>query len=263
MDAGLSCPDWPLCFGRFIPNYQPQVYFEFIHRVLAGLITLAAVFLNFRIIFDRSIKQSVKWIASGALLLLVGQIVMGGLTVLLKLKYEIVTGHLALGTAFFSFSLWAYLSLKARLSAERTAVRKALPASLLLLAAVYGQILLGGLVASNYAGLVCPNFPLCEGKLIPTFHGLIGLQVIHRLGAYTVATIIILYSIYILARVPVSSMKRLSMWLLVLVFAQIFVGVMNVKFLTPPLITVTHLGLAVSLLAIAVTLLHKSLGESA
>ena len=257
MNAGLSCPDWPLCFGRFIPNYQPQVYFEFIHRVLAGLISIAAVYLNFRIIFERSIHKSIKWVAGGALILLIAQIIMGGLTVLLKLKYGIVTGHLALGTAFFSLSFWAYLSLKENEAAASAPARTVAP-TIVLVAAIYGQILLGGLVASNYAGLVCPNFPLCEGKFIPTLHGLIGLQVIHRLGAYTLATIIIFYSIYVLTRVESLLMRRLAKVLVALVVLQICVGVANVKFLTPPLITVLHLGVAVSLLAIGVRLLHFS-----
>ena len=37
MDAGLACPDWPLCFGDVIPDYHPQVYLEFIHRNLGRI----------------------------------------------------------------------------------------------------------------------------------------------------------------------------------------------------------------------------------
>ena len=280
MNAGLSCPDWPLCLGRIIPNYQPQVYFEFIHRVLAGLISIAAVYLNFKIISNKSISKCLKWIAGGALILLVGQIVLGGLTVLLRLNYGIVTAHLAMGTAFFELSFWVYLSLRDLVMATGRAAPNLNKASsnlntpapipnsgsqnlfiftCILTAAVYGQILLGGLVASNYAGLVCPNFPLCEGSLIPSLHGLIGLQVIHRLGAYTLATIIIIYSIYVFKRVDDLVTRRLVKWLLAVIVLQICVGVVNIELQIPPLIQVIHLGMAVLILTIAVRLLYSSL----
>ena len=38
--AGLSCPDWPLCFGDLIPQLDFKVAFEFGHRVLAGCIAI-------------------------------------------------------------------------------------------------------------------------------------------------------------------------------------------------------------------------------
>ena len=34
--AGLACPDWPLCFGEFVPRMNLRVAFEWSHRVLAG-----------------------------------------------------------------------------------------------------------------------------------------------------------------------------------------------------------------------------------
>ncbi len=264
MNAGLSCPDWPLCLGRIIPHYQPRVYFEFLHRVLAGLISLAAVYFNFKIILNKSMPKSLKWIVSAALVLLVGQIILGGLTVLLRLNYGIVTSHLAMGTAFFELSFWAYLSLRDILrdsnkSTPTTTKSDPRVFTIVLVAAVYGQILLGGLVASNYAGLVCPYFPLCEGSLIPTLHGLIGLQVIHRFGAYTLATIIVIYTIYVFKRVDDLVMRRLVKWLLGLIILQIGVGIANIELQIPPLVQVIHLGVAVLILTVAVRLLYASL----
>ena len=40
MEAGLACPDWPLCFGSFLPGHQMnvQVFLEWFHRLDAFLV---------------------------------------------------------------------------------------------------------------------------------------------------------------------------------------------------------------------------------
>src|SRR5262245_49023267 len=44
-EAGLACPDWPLCFGEFVPRFDLKVAFEVSHRVTAGAISVAFVAL--------------------------------------------------------------------------------------------------------------------------------------------------------------------------------------------------------------------------
>ena len=92
MKAGLACPDWPLCFGRFIPDYHPQVYFEFIHRVVAGSVAILAVGLML-VLFRSKASSRLKVMGAVALMLLAAQIVFGGLTVILLLKANVVATH--------------------------------------------------------------------------------------------------------------------------------------------------------------------------
>lgn len=47
MNAGLSCPDWPLCYGELVPRQQMnlQVFLEWFHRLVASVMGLAAIVL--------------------------------------------------------------------------------------------------------------------------------------------------------------------------------------------------------------------------
>ena len=43
MEAGLACPDWPLCYGTFLPGRQMnlQVFLEWFHRLDAFVVGVA------------------------------------------------------------------------------------------------------------------------------------------------------------------------------------------------------------------------------
>jgi cytochrome c oxidase assembly protein subunit 15 len=254
MKAGLACPDWPLCFGDVIPDYHPQVYFEFIHRVVAGLVAIATVVLH-AILFRSTVPRGLKFLAGGSIALLLGQIVFGGLTVLLLLKAGVVATHLLLGTGFFSSLLWIYLSLKNPEPLTDPAPVWLRGFCIFLTCAVFGQILLGGLVASNFASLVCIDFPKCHGEWFPTFSGIIGLHMIHRLGAYCIF-ILAVVNFALMRRLP---LRRLSSVLLLCVCGQVCLGIANVLLLTPPLIAVAHLSLGVGVLSVCLRQVHLAL----
>ena len=265
MNAGLACPDWPLCFGDVIPDYHPQVYFEFIHRVLAGLVMIATTAL-FVLLWRSRVPRVLKQVAVGAMILLLTQAVFGGLTVLLKLHSKVVAAHLGMGTGFFALMLWIYLNVKNGSTEEGKVegVFQSIPrwvrvVAVGLLLAVYGQILLGGLVASHFASLVCTDFPTCHGEWFPTFSGIIGLHVIHRLGAYTVFTLILAGWLVLRSRVrEFPRFKMLGAWMFALVCMQVVIGIANVLLHTPPVIAVAHLAIGTAILGIAVRLMFEA-----
>ena len=235
MDAGLACPDWPLCFGKLIPDFHIQVYFEFIHRVMAGVISIATVYLAVKVYRENRGNKYLVW---GALVLLVAQVIVGGLTVLKLLQAYIVMGHLLLGVLFYSVIYLLSLSIEGRC---RLLNRSAANTGILFLLLLLVQIVWGGAVSSHYAGLACPDFPLCNGQILPTVSGPIGLHALHRIIAYIVAVVA---GVYLWSAKYLPSTKVIFY----LVLFQILLGAVNVWLKLPPLITVIHTANAVLIL---------------
>lgn len=163
MNAGLACPDWPLCYGTLVPTQQMnlQVFLEWFHRLDASLIGLMAIALASMCWWFR--QELPRWLpgaTTAALGLVVFQGVLGGLTVTQLLRFDIVTAHLATALLFFitvlaiGFALMPYDG-KGNASKLRWV---GLTSAIL----VYCQSLLGGLVASQWALHQCfGNQQLC------------------------------------------------------------------------------------------------------
>lgn len=168
MNAGLACPDWPLCYGTVLPAGQMnlQVFLEWFHRLVAcsvGFATIALLLISWH--FRSSLPKWLPWGTSGALSLVVFQGVLGGLTVTQLLRFDIVTAHLGTGLLFFSSLLAIATALSVNPSSDfdvdnfesnivkTLQVKSSTIAWLSLSAAVlvYLQSILGALVASQWA----------------------------------------------------------------------------------------------------------------
>ena len=107
------------------------------------------------------------------------------------------------------------------------------------------QVALGGLVSSTYAGLACPDWPTCiGGRWFPSFEGALGLQLLHRLGAYAL-TVALALSYWLARRVP--RLRGRLAGIVALVLAQGAVGVANVWLRLPVEVTGLHSALAAAL----------------
>src|ERR687886_605256 len=152
MNAGLACPDWPLCYGTLFPSQQMnlQVFLEWFHRLdaaLIGVLTMVLVGLSWW--NRRSLPSWVPWVSTLALALIVFQGVLGGLTVTELLRFDIVTAHL--GTALLFFNTLLVIG-TALMPYQGTGTVGQLPwLGLTAAILVYLQSLLGGLVGSQWA----------------------------------------------------------------------------------------------------------------
>jgi cytochrome c oxidase assembly protein subunit 15 len=100
-DAGLSVPDWPLSYGKLMPPMEGGILYEHGHRMVAttvGLFTIVSL-----IWLLRSEKRVwMKWLGGAALIAVIVQGVLGGLTVLMLLPWWISSSHACLAQLFFS-----------------------------------------------------------------------------------------------------------------------------------------------------------------
>ncbi len=252
MNAGLTCPDWPLCFGKIIPKYHFGVYLEFIHRVIAGLVGVIYMIFLFQVWSQPELKK-IKTFSFIGFFFLIAQIVMGGLTVLRLLEAVIVTFHLGLATAFL-FTIFVMKKILQRNESTEPVLNKnkisfcfrSIVAFCPLF--VFIQIILGGLVASTYSGAACIDFPTCNGEYFPELKGPIGIQMLHRFGAYLVTGLVMtlfIMSLFCSKKIGLTHSQRVTtIQIFMLIFTQIFLGVMNLKYLMPPFLSVLHLAVA-------------------
>ena len=238
--AGLACPDWPLCFGQVVPTIDFGVAFEFGHRVLAGSLSIGFLVLGILILRRADLRRSLGPLLGIAATVLAVQILLGGLTVWELLAQWTVTSHLLAGNTFCLLLFVLALALR---EVDAPIVRAPLShwakvgagALAVVLAA---QLAVGGLVASSHAGLACGTWPSCNGAgWFPTVEGLIGLQVMHRITAYSVAGV----SFLVLAGGRFRGRFGLaSAAVAVMVLAQVCLGILNVMMRLPVEVTILH-----------------------
>jgi cytochrome c oxidase assembly protein subunit 15 len=181
-DAGLGCPDWPLCYGQSVPAQMTdelahaKAWKEMGHRYLAG--TLGILILLAALVAWK--KRQSPILSTVLLVLVIFQATLGKWTVTMLLKPAIVTAHLLGGMATLALLVWLALQQFDFVEDPKTrAIR--LPA-LLGLAAVGAQIALGGWVSANYAAAACPDLPGCMGQALPPMDFANAFHVLRELG---------------------------------------------------------------------------------
>lgn len=218
-DAGESCPDWPLCFGTigfdiseeeqeawYIENPDEvdsrgsghryttfQIFTEWFHRILAGLVLGPLVILNWYML--RGGEEKVKFASTLTVVLIVWQGAIGWLTVEMDNLHWSVALHLSSALAFTMSMFWLWLTL--------TRAEDGLPEWLrfdysiskkwkvrvgLLSLGAFVSIFSGTFVSTTPgANFGCGvdglpgSWPLCNGKIVDSIEDVVAQsQIIHR-----------------------------------------------------------------------------------
>ncbi|MBS0379114.1 MAG: COX15/CtaA family protein [Proteobacteria bacterium] len=307
--AGLGCPDWPGCYGKLTPSAAAQdpaaqaaynrplevgkAWHEMIHRYVVGalsLIILAIATLALR--YRRQSGVSVQY-ALTLLGVLVLQALLGMLTVTWRLNPLIVTAHLLLGLTTLSLLWWLTLSLPANswgASAMRGPAHSrsgggagpyatARTLTLAALVALIVQLALGGWTSSNYAAIACPDFPTCQGALLPhadfrhafiPWHGRIdyeggilapeartAIHFTHRLWALMATVLLLVGALYVLRQKALSAPRPRAALVLGALGLQLAIGISMVVMGFPLWLATAHTAGAALLLMATLALLRS------
>ena len=257
-DSGDACPDWPRCHGQLIPPFETAVLIEFSHRLLAsvvGFLILAVAIAAWR---NRRNYPVIAWAALTAVVMVIGQIVLGGLTVLNDLPSSLVMAHLAMASILLAtllvITFLAFVPRPETLAAqpERSPKRSLAFRNQAALAAIaiFALMLTGSYVSGSGAGLAYRDWPLFDGQLMPDGGRLAIIHAMHRFAALLVG----LFVAHVAAKAwrtqrddkPVLYGAAFALTLYV---AQAMAGAANIWTLLQPAASATHLALAVALWA--------------
>lgn len=178
--SGLAVPDWPTTYGRFmfafpLSDMVGGIFYEHGHRLVAslvGLLTLTLAVWLWRTEQRRWVRR-LGWVA---LAVVIGQGLLGGITVLYLLPTPISVFHATLAQTFFlmvillvyatSGEFFGATGEPAPTFGDSQGIRRWITVSVGL---IYVQLVLGAIMRHTGSGLAFLDFPLSGGYLVPTF----------------------------------------------------------------------------------------------
>src|SRR6059036_1800927 len=165
--SGLGCGEhWPLCNGKLLPPLDVPTMIEYAHRLVAAAVSvLVAGLAGYASWLRRRAGSGDRYLPGiapyVALALLVAQVVLGAVTVKLRLPPWTVILHL--GTAMLLLATLIVIA-KGTTDAPRS---PGLRPGLVALVLGFVTVLFGALTANLGAATACLGFPLCNGQLVP------------------------------------------------------------------------------------------------
>ena len=94
--SGLGCPDWPKCHGSVVPPLEFHPWVEFGNRLLSGVVGIVVAAVSLLAWRRRPYRRSLGLVGTLLPLGVLGQAILGGLTVRNHLAPEFVMGHFGL-----------------------------------------------------------------------------------------------------------------------------------------------------------------------
>jgi len=246
--SGLGCSTWPACEpGRLFPSGTVTSFIEFSHRAVAFLVILLTLASAVVAWLERRRERALLALAVVSFPLVLAQAVLGGVVVATDLNPWWLTAHFVAALALIAdVTLMAVLAF---VPARRGVHRDRFWTLALLTTATTGVLLLVGtyIRAKGPAyGIAFTDWPLMDGRLVPTLGGVRTPMFLHRVLAFSAFLLVLWTAIRARTmRSRSSALVTLSTVALGLFAAQIMVGAANVWTRLRPWAVVLHVAFAV------------------
>jgi len=178
-ESGLSVPDWPTTYGKFMFAYPLNkmaggIKYEHTHRMLASIVGLLTLLLTIWLIRIKEMPIWIKRLGIFAFLIVVMQGVLGGLTVKFFLPVWLSTFHGVLAQTFILLVLFIAYALSQERRKRWTIEEESydpliLKLSIFLMVMIYLQLIIGNIMRHAQAGLAVPDFPTMGWTMLPNF----------------------------------------------------------------------------------------------
>ncbi|MDZ7292098.1 MAG: heme A synthase [candidate division KSB1 bacterium] len=199
-ESGLAVPDWPTTHGYSMFSFPLSkmiggILYEHGHRLVATAVGLLMMILAFWM-WQQEPRKWVRQLSLIALLAVIAQGILGGVTVLLKLPPAVSVSHATLAQTFFCLTIGLAMFTSPKWQQQPPQIEDTHRPSLRNLsvatvASVYVQLILGAVMRHTKSGLAIPDFPLAFGRLIPPFTSdKVAIHFTHRVGALVVTILV-------------------------------------------------------------------------
>jgi protoheme IX farnesyltransferase len=174
--AGDACPDWPRCFGRWIPPFEFHPLIEYSHRLLAA-VTGALILATAWVAWRRARRdRGILWPSAAAVVVVLVQAGIGRIRILADdpAKPLIVTVHFLVAMALVTLVVIAATAARVPRARRGDPQPAGHPTRRILgwtIRVTGVLLLLGAYVRGEGASLVFLDWPLMDGRLIPDLDG--------------------------------------------------------------------------------------------